>query len=71
MLMAAARVNIPAIAVTAGPMMAGQCACIQDELLGVADRFRQAGKADMAKVAERLATGHTIYGVGYYGAGWH
>jgi dihydroxy-acid dehydratase len=71
MLMAAARVNIPAIAVTAGPMMAGQCACIQDELLGVADRFREAGKADMAKVAERLAKGHTIYGDGYYGAGWH
>jgi dihydroxy-acid dehydratase len=71
MLMAAARVNIPAIAVTAGPMLSGQCACIQDELLAVAERFRQSGKADMAKVAERLATGHTIYGDGYYGAGWH
>lgn len=71
MLMAAARVNIPAIVVTAGPMMAGQCACLRDDLKGVADRFRQAGKADMAKAAERLAEGHTIYGDGYYGAGWH
>ncbi len=70
MLMAAARVNIPAIAVTAGPMMAGQCACIADELQVVAERLRQAGKPEIAKAAERLATGHTIYGDGYYGAGW-
>jgi len=71
MLMAAARVNIPAIVVTAGPMLSGQCACIEDELMAVADRFRETGKPDMAKAAERLAKGHTIYGDGYYGAGWH
>ena len=71
MLMAAGRVDIPSIVVTAGPMMAGQCACISDELLAVAERFRESGKPEMAKAAERLATGHTIYGDGYYGAGWH
>ncbi|MCJ7822160.1 MAG: dihydroxy-acid dehydratase, partial [Armatimonadetes bacterium] len=71
MLMAAARVNIPAIVVTAGPMLSGQCACIEDELMALADRFRETGKPDMAKAAERLAKGHTIYGDGYYGAGWH
>ena len=71
MLMAAARVNIPAIVVTAGPMLSGQCACIEDELMAVADRFRETGNPDMAKAAERLAKGHTIYGDGYYGAGWH
>ncbi len=71
MLMAAARVNIPAIVVTAGPMLSGQCACIEDDLMAVADRFRESGKPDMAMAAERLAKGHTIYGDGYYGAGWH
>jgi len=70
MLMAAARVNIPAIVVTAGPMMAGQCAVISDELKAAAKRLREAGKLETAKTAERLATGHTIYGDGYYGAGW-
>jgi len=70
MLMAAARVNVPAIAVTAGPMVAGQCVCLEDELLGLAERFRQSGKPDVAKAAERLATGHVIYGDGYYGANW-
>ena len=70
MLMAAARVNIPAIVVTAGPMMAGQCAVIADELKAAAERLREAGKLETAKTAERLATGHTIYGDGYYGAGW-
>jgi dihydroxy-acid dehydratase len=70
MLMAAARVNIPAIVVTAGPMLSGQCACIQDDLLNLAERFRQSGKPDVAKTAERLATGHVIYGDGYYGANW-
>ncbi len=71
MLMAAARVNVPAIVVTAGPMLSGQCACMEDDLMAVADRFRQSGKQDMAKAAERLAKGHAIYGDGYYGAGWH
>ncbi len=70
MLMAAARVNIPAIVVTAGPMMAGQCASIGGELREVAERFRERGKPDMAKAAERLAGGHVIYGDSYYGAGW-
>ncbi|HUU54663.1 MAG TPA: dihydroxy-acid dehydratase, partial [Armatimonadota bacterium] len=70
MLMAAARVNIPSIAVTAGPMMAGQCACISDDLLAVAGRFREAGKPDVAEAAERLAQGRVIYGDGYYGANW-
>jgi dihydroxy-acid dehydratase len=70
MIMAAARVNIPTIVVTAGPMMAGDCRCISDELRGVADKFRAAGKPDQAKAAERLAEGHVIYGDGYYGGGW-
>jgi len=70
MLMAAARVDVPTIAVTAGPMMAGRCSRIADELHRVAGHFREAGKADLAKVAERLAGGHTIYGDAYYGAGW-
>jgi len=70
MLMAAARVNIPAIVVTAGPMMAGECSEISGELEAAAERFRAAGKDDMAQTAERLARGHTIYGDGYYGAGW-
>jgi dihydroxy-acid dehydratase len=70
MLMAAARVNVPAIAVTAGPMMAGQCACMTDELKAVSERFRESGKEDLAKAAERLATGRVIYGDGYYGGGW-
>jgi dihydroxy-acid dehydratase len=70
MLMAAARVNIPAIVVTAGPMMAGQCSPITEDLLAVAQRFREAGKADMVRTARRLATGHVIYGDAYYGAGW-
>ena len=70
MLMAAARVNIPAIVVTGGPMMAGECARIADDLMSVADTLRSAGKAPAAKAAERLAKGHTIYGDGYYGGGW-
>src|SRR5574340_1119390 len=36
MLMAAARINVPTIAVTAGPMMSGDCSCISDELLVIA-----------------------------------
>ena len=71
MLMAAARVNIPAIVVTAGPMLAGDCSCISDSLLVVAERFRAEGKPEQAKAAERLAQGHVIYGDGYTGAGWH
>ena len=70
MLMAAARVNIPAIVVTGGPMLAGECARISGDLMSVADQFRQSGKASAAKAAERLAKGHTIYGDGYYGGGW-
>ena len=70
MLMAAARVNIPAIVVTAGPMLAGQCGRISDELLAVAERLKEAGKPDVAKAAQRLATGHAVYGDGYYGASW-
>jgi len=70
MLMAAARVNIPAIAVTAGPMMAGQCACISDDLMAAAEQFRGKGKEGVAKAAERLAKGHVIYGDGYYGGNW-
>ncbi len=70
MLMAAARVNIPAIVVTAGPMLAGQCGRISEELLAVAGRLKEAGKPDVAKAAQRLATGHAVYGDGYYGASW-
>jgi dihydroxy-acid dehydratase len=70
MLMAAARVNIPAIVVTGGPMMAGECARIADELMSVAGQFRAAGKASTARLAERIAKGHVVYGDGYYGAGW-
>jgi dihydroxy-acid dehydratase len=70
MLMAAARVNIPSIVVTAGPMMAGQCACISDDLMAVAEKFRQQGKAGVAAIAERLAKGHVIYGDGYYSGNW-
>ncbi len=71
MIMAGARVNIPAIVVTAGPMMAGECSRIAEELMGVAGSFREAGKPEIAKAAERLAKGRTIYGDAYYGAGWH
>jgi len=70
MLMAAARVDIPAIVVTGGPMLAGECARIADDLMAVAQRFRAAGKPATAKAAERLATGRTVYGDGYYGARW-
>ena len=70
MLMAAARVNIPSIVVTAGPMMAGQCACISDELMAAAEQFRGKGKAGVAAAAERLARGHVIYGDAYYGGNW-
>jgi dihydroxy-acid dehydratase len=70
MLMAAARVNVPAIVVTAGPMLAGDCSCLSEVLLGVAEKFRAEGKSDQAKAAARLAQGHVIYGDGYYGAGW-
>ncbi len=70
MLMAAARVNIPSIVVTAGPMMAGECARISEELEAAAEKFSAAGKGDIAKAARRLASGHTIYGDGYYGAAW-
>jgi dihydroxy-acid dehydratase len=70
MLMAAARVNVPAIVVTAGPMMAGDCSCLSDELLVVAEYWRKEGKPEQAQVAERLAQAHVIYGDGYYGAGW-
>jgi dihydroxy-acid dehydratase len=70
MLMAAARVNIPAIAVTAGPMLAGDCSCIAENLLAIAGRLRATGQEERAKLAERLAQGHVVYGDGYYGAGW-
>jgi dihydroxy-acid dehydratase len=70
MLMAAARVNIPSIVVTAGPMMAGQCACISDDLMAAAEQFRGKGKEGVANAAERLAKGHVIYGDGYYGGNW-
>ncbi len=71
MLMAAARLDIPTIVVTAGPMLAGQCGGIAEALLGAADRFRDNEKPDLAKAAERLAKGRVIYGDAYYGAGWH
>jgi len=71
MLMAAARLNLPAIAVTAGPMMAGQCGSASEQLLAIADRFRRDGKRDVANLAERLAKGHVVYGDAYYGARWH
>jgi len=70
MLMAAARVDIPAIVVTAGPMMSGKCGAIADDLMGVAERLRARGKRDVAKAAERLATGQAVYGDAYTGAGW-
>ncbi len=71
MLMAAVRVNIPAIVVTGGPMMAGECARLADDMMAAAEQFRTAGKPETAKTAERLAAGHVVYGDGYYGAGWH
>jgi len=70
MLMAAARLNVPSIVVTAGPMLSGDCACIEEALLRVAATFRAEGKQDQAKLAERLAHGHVVYGDGYYGGGW-
>jgi len=70
MLMAAARVNVPTIVVTAGPMLSGDCSCISDALLVVAERFRAEGKSDQAQAAKRMAKGPVIYGDGYYGAGW-
>lgn len=71
MLMASARVNIPSIAVTAGPMLAGTCGGVGEGLLEVAERLRAAGKPGaLVKAAERLAKGHVIYGDGYYGGGW-
>jgi len=70
MLMAAARVNIPAIVVTGGPMMAGRCLRTAEHLMRVSKRFRRAGKRGAAFLAERLARGHVVYGDGYYGARW-
>lgn len=70
MLMAAARVNIPAIVVTGGPMLAGECGSIREDLLAAAEQFRAAGKSAPAKAAERLARGRAVYGDAYYGAGW-
>ena len=70
MLMAAGRVNIPAIVVTAGPMLAGRCSPIAKELLAAAERFRTGGKPETALLAERLSAGHTVYGDAYYGAAW-
>ncbi len=70
MIMAAARLNVPSIVVTAGPMMAGDCSCLEESLMKVSEVFRSEGKSDQAKAAERLAHGHVIYGDGYYGGGW-
>lgn len=71
MLMAAARVNVPAIVVTAGPMQAGDCSCLAEVLEAAAQKFEADGKPDQAQAARRMAAGRVIYGDGYYGAGWH
>jgi len=70
MLMAAARINIPSIVVTAGPMMAGQATAAADCLTQLGADLRKAGDETMATAAERLAKGHTIYGDAYYAAAW-
>jgi dihydroxy-acid dehydratase len=70
MLMAAARLNLPAIVVTGGPMMAGECARIAGDLEAISEHFDKAGKRGAAFTAARLALGPVIYGDGYYGAGW-
>jgi len=70
MLMAAARLNIPAIMVTAGPMVAGRCAPISRQLASLALRFQKQGDLAGAATASRLAHGHIIYGDAYYGAAW-
>jgi len=71
MLMGAARVNIPTIVVTAGPMQGGRCGPIRGKLLRLAEQFQKEGDLAGAATAARLAQGHIIYGDAYYGAAWH
>jgi dihydroxy-acid dehydratase len=70
MLMAAARLDIPSIVVTAGPMQGGTCGVIGKKLDGMAKQFETAGDTVGAATAKRMAHGHTIYGDAYYGAAW-
>jgi len=70
MLMAAGRLNIPSIVVTAGPMLAGRCSVIERKLAGLSKRFKEQGDPVGAATAHRLAHGHIIYGDAYYGAAW-
>ncbi len=70
MLMAAGRLNIPSIVVTAGPMQAGRCGPIEAKLAHLAEKFQQRGDIAGAATAGRLAHGHVIYGDAYYGAAW-
>jgi dihydroxy-acid dehydratase len=70
MLMAAGRLNIPAIVVTAGPMQAGSCGAIGKSLSRLAEQFEQQGDIAGAATAKRMSQGHTIYGDAYYGAAW-
>ena len=70
MLMAAGRLNIPAIVVTAGPMLAGSCGPIHQRLSALAKQFAESDDPAGAATAGRLAEGHVIYGDAYYGAAW-
>jgi len=70
MLMAAARLDIPAIVITAGPMMAGRSNAAARRLAELSAQFAQDGDETMAATAQRLAAGHTIYGDAYYAAAW-
>ena len=70
MLMAAGRLNIPAIVVTAGPMMAGTCGPIHKRLSQMAEQFEKSGDPAGAATTKRLAKGHIIYGDAYYAAAW-
>lgn len=70
MLMAAARVNISSIVVTAGPMLAGRCTPIEGKLSALALEFQKQGDLGRAATASRLAHGHIIYGDAYYAAAW-
>jgi dihydroxy-acid dehydratase len=70
MLMAAARLNIPSIVVTAGPMQGGTCGAIARKLERMTKQFEAEGDSIGAATANRLVHGHTIYGDAYYGAAW-
>ena len=69
MLMAAARLNLPSIVVTAGPMLAGRAGRVSLRLEKLAEKLAAAGDPS-AGATKRLAHGHVIYGDAYYGAAW-